>query len=260
MNVTVLGGSAAGGNTGMGCSGYLFEADDTSVVVDLGPGTLPELRKHCDFRELTAIVISHWHVDHYLDLAAFRFAASYNPRPATRKIPLFMPPGGGALLSKFGVTLPQDEQNPRFFDEIFEISEFTPGSPLRIGSLNFNFEPTIHFIPCWGIRIESDAGETVGYTADTGPLPELERFFANVDLLIAEATDLEPKTGPGVIGHLTAGEAGELATASGAGKLLLTHIWEERGFDAALAQARGSFNGPIDVAKPGLTIKIGKAL
>ena len=48
MQVTVLGGAAAGGNTGMGCSGYLFESEGAQVVVDLGPGTMLELRQHCD--------------------------------------------------------------------------------------------------------------------------------------------------------------------------------------------------------------------
>ncbi len=255
IRVTVLGGSAAGGNTGMGCSGYLFEHGETRVVVDLGPGTMPELRKHCDFRELSAVVISHWHVDHYLDLAAFRFAAAYNPRPATRLIPLHMPPGGAAFLSRFGMTLPQDEQNPRFFDAIF-----APGTPLTIGSMTLTFEPTIHFIPCWGVRIDAESGPSVGYTADTGPLPGLDRFFCDVDLLIAEATDLTPPTGPGVVGHLTAGQAGELATASNAGALLLTHIWEERGFDAAKDQASSTFSGRIHVARPGLCIEVGRDL
>jgi ribonuclease BN (tRNA processing enzyme) len=44
MELTILGGSAAGPNPGQGCSGYLVESGTTRVVVDLGPGTFPELR------------------------------------------------------------------------------------------------------------------------------------------------------------------------------------------------------------------------
>ncbi len=256
MNLTVLGGSAAGGNTGMGCSGYLIESGETRIVIDLGPGTMLELRKHVDFRELTAIVISHWHVDHYLDIAAFRFAAAYNPLSATRRIPLYMPPGGAELLSAFGQTLPQDERNPHFFDDVFDIAEFEPASPLTIGELQLRFVPTIHFIPCWGMRIQGKAGASIGYTADTGPLPALESFFSGVDLLVAEATDIERVATAGVIGHLTSAEAGALATACGAGALLATHMWEERGFDHYRAGAESRFGGPVHLARPGLKLAI----
>ena len=64
MKLTVLGGSAAGGNTGIGCSGLLVQEADTSLVIDLGPGTLLELRKHVDYRVISAIIISHYHLDH----------------------------------------------------------------------------------------------------------------------------------------------------------------------------------------------------
>lgn len=238
----------------MGCSGYLIESGETRLVIDLGPGTLLELRKHVDFRELTAIVLSHWHVDHYLDIAALRFAAAYNPQPATHRIPLFLPPGGSELLSAFGQTLPQDERNPHFFDDVFDIAEFDPESTLIVGDLQLTFVPTVHFIPCWGIRIKSQDASSIGYTADTGPLPALESFFAGVDLLIAEATDIERGSSSGIVGHLTAEEAGALATACGAGALLATHMWEERGFGHYRIAAESAFQGPVHLARPGLKL------
>ena len=81
MKLTVLGGSAAGPNTGAGCAGFLVSEDDTAIVIDMGPGTVLELRKHVDFRTLDAIVISHYHLDHILDLGAFRYLAMYDPAP-----------------------------------------------------------------------------------------------------------------------------------------------------------------------------------
>lgn len=257
MKLSVLGGAAAGGNTGSGCSGYLLHSRNTRLVVDLGPGTLQELRKHCDFRAIDGIVISHWHVDHFLDLASLRFAAAYNPRPTTNKIPLFMPPEGAGLLSRFGETLTYDEPDPHFFDDIFAISEFDPHDDLTIGDFTLRFQPTVHFVPCWAIRIADGLGNDVGYTADTGPLPELENFFQGVDLLIAEATDIERDPDMFKPGHLTATEAGSLATACGAQLLILTHMWEEHGFDMYLAGARNSYSGEIRLAQPGLTMDIG---
>ena len=69
MNLTVLGGSAASPNAGMGCAGLLVQTDRTRLVLDLGPGTLQELRRHTDFRMPDAVIVSHMHVDHVLDLA-----------------------------------------------------------------------------------------------------------------------------------------------------------------------------------------------
>ncbi len=258
MKLTILGGAAAGGNTGMGCSGYLIESAETRLVVDLGPGTLLELRKHIDFRTLSAVIISHWHVDHYLDLAALRFALAYNPVKTDGAIPLYMPPGGAALLSRFGQSLQQDEQDPLFFGATFDVHEFEPQESLTVGSLTIRFIPTIHFVPCWAMRIEDDHGSSIGYTADTGPLAALMHFFAEVDLLVAEATDIDPPVSDGIVGHLTAAQAGELATKSGAKGLIVTHMWEENGFNAYEAGARALFGGPIHLARPGLSLNSGE--
>ncbi len=94
MRLTILGGSAASPNTGMGGSGLLVESGRTRLVLDLGPGTLQELRRHTDFRTLDAVVISHMHVDHVLDLLSLRHALAYNPIPAPVPVPVYLPPGG----------------------------------------------------------------------------------------------------------------------------------------------------------------------
>lgn len=88
MRLTVLGGSAAGPNPGQGCSGDLVQSGPTGVVLDPGPGTLPELQKHVDYREIDAVVLTHLHADHWLDVVAPRFALTYNPIPARRTVPL----------------------------------------------------------------------------------------------------------------------------------------------------------------------------
>ena len=64
MRLTVLGGAAAGGNPGQGTSGYLVQARGAAIALDLGFGTLAELRLHASMRDLDAIVVSHLHLDH----------------------------------------------------------------------------------------------------------------------------------------------------------------------------------------------------
>src|SRR5688572_16660814 len=145
MELTVLGGSAAGPNPGQGCSGYLVQSGPTRVVLDLGPGTLPELRKHADFRAIDGIVISHLHVDHWLDLLALRFALAYNPVPPQGPIPLWLPPGGPELLIRLAGAIADSAQASAYFS-VFDVQEYDPSDELRIGNLGLRFQPTVHFV------------------------------------------------------------------------------------------------------------------
>ena len=87
----------------------------------------------------------------------------------------------------------------------------------------------------------------------------LKLFFSGVQTLIAESTELEREPGAVEPGHLTSQEAGMLATDCGAKTLVLTHMWEELGFDKYLMRARESFDGEIVLASPGVRISAGEA-
>jgi ribonuclease BN (tRNA processing enzyme) len=254
MHLTILGGSAASPNTGMGCSGLLVQSGQTRIVLDLGPGTLPELRRHADFRTLDAVVISHMHIDHVLDLLALRHALAYNPIAAPAPVPVWLPPGGVQHLAR--ATAPFDEcDEPGRFERTIRLAEFDPDQPLTIGDLTVTFAPTVHYLPAWAMRVHAAHGADLGYTGDTGPTAPLAGFFQGVGVLVAEATLLDPGARSSVErGSLTASEAGALAAASGAETLVLTHMWEELGFEASLAQAAATFSGRIELAKPGLTL------
>jgi len=254
VHLTVLGGSAAGPNAGMGCAGLLLQTDRTRLVLDLGPGTLQELRRHTDFRTLDAVIVSHMHIDHVLDLLALRHALAYNPLPAPAPVPVWLPPGGAEHLAQ--ATAPFDAcDEPGRFASTMEVAEYDPARPLTIGDVVVTFVPAVHYIPAWAIRVQPSVGPALGYTGDTGPAAALARFFTGVHVLVAEATLLEPGGKPSdERGSLTAAEAGELAVAAGAEILVLTHMWEELGLAAYRAQAESVFPGQIEMATPGLTL------
>jgi ribonuclease BN (tRNA processing enzyme) len=254
MKLTILGGSAASPNTGMGCSGLLVQAGETRIVLDLGPGTLPELRRHADFRTLDAVIISHMHVDHVLDLIALRHALAYNPIPPHGPTPVWVPPGGSALLAQ--ATAPFDACDaPGRFAATVDEREYDPQMPLSIGELRVTFAPAVHYIPAWAMRVHAEGTDDLGYTGDTGPAADLGAFFAGVCVLVAEATLLEPGPTPyDERGSLTAAEAGELARAAGAETLVLTHLWEERDSALSQEQAAASFSGQVALAHPGLSL------
>jgi ribonuclease BN (tRNA processing enzyme) len=251
MRLTTLGGSAASPNAGMGCAGLLVEHGTTRIVLDLGPGTLLELRKHADFRTLDAVIVSHMHVDHVLDLLALRHALAYNPIPAPAPVPIWLPPGGRALLDAAAAPFDACDEPGRFTSTV-DVAEYDPNEPLHVDDLTITFAPAVHDIPAWAMRIHQPGGKDLGYTGDTGPSAPLAGFFAGVGVLVAEATLLAPGPEPfATRGSLTAAEAGALAAAAGAETLVLTHIWEERGFAAIRDQAAAVFPGAIALATPG---------
>lgn len=256
--LTVLGGSAASIGTGQGCSGFLVSTDVSKVVLDLGPGTLLELRKHADFRTLDAIVLSHLHVDHMLDLIAMRFSLAYNPVKPDRKTPLWLPPDGLAFFTRLGDVFDPEDEDGSFFSDVFELNEFDPAGSLMIEELVVTFAPTVHFVPCWAIRVHpiDDSGDLV-YTADTGPAADLSDFAREARIVIAEAATPALESGAvpfAARGHLTAVEAAILARDAGASILTLTHMFEEHDASIALAEAAGIFSGEIVHALPGATV------
>jgi len=254
--LTVLGGSAAGVGTGQGCAGYLVQAHTTNVVLDLGPNTLLELRKHTNFRELNGIVISHLHMDHVLDLFALRFALAYNPKRPANRVPLFLPPGGLAFMSKAAALFAtNDEEADDYFSTVYDLQEYDPDKPLVIGDLTITFAPTVHALPCWSMRVHStdDSGDLF-YTADTGADADLREIAAGASVVLAEAT-APPDSDPARIHalHMTPRQAASIAAEAGATHLVLTHMWEENNPASLLEEARAVFEGRLTIATPGVS-------
>jgi ribonuclease BN (tRNA processing enzyme) len=257
-SLTVLGGSAAGIGTGQGCSGYLVQTESTSIVLDLGPGTALELRKHTDFRRLDAIVISHLHMDHVLDLFTLRFALAYNPIRLPKPVPLLLPPGGLDFMKRAEAlwvdSSPGEESD--YFTAVYEMSEYDPTREIEIGDFVIRFAPTAHVIPCWAIRVQArDGSDDLFYTADTGIDADLDEIANGAAVIIAEAA---APSGSNVEKmrhmHFMPEQAAALAERAGARNLVLTHIWEENDPATQAAAARAHFTGRMTVAVPGVTI------
>lgn len=254
--LTVLGGSAAGVGTGQGCSGYLVQTGTTDLVLDLGPDTLLELRKHANFRTLDGIVISHLHMDHVLDLFALRFALAYNPTPAPKPVPLYLPPGGLAFMDKAAdLFATNDKDRDDYFSSVYDMHEYDPSGSLTISDFTLTFAPTAHAIPCWAIRVHStDNSGDLFYTADTGADGDLADLAAGAAVVLSEAT-ATPDADPARIHalHMTPQQAASIASKAGATHLVLTHMWEEYGPESFLETVRGDYTGRLTLAKPGVS-------
>ncbi|HET9016189.1 MAG TPA: MBL fold metallo-hydrolase [Thermomicrobiaceae bacterium] len=258
MKLTVLGGAGACPNPGQGCSSYLVESSDERLLLDCGPDTLSVLREHADYRAVTAVLISHLHADHTLDLVPYRYGLKYGPDGTGRPVPLWLPPGGRAFLHRLAQALAgDDEASSEFFESVFDVSEYDPQRGLSIGGFRVRFHPTRHYLPCWAIQVRDD-DRTLAYLADTGPTTDWGNFGLHADLMVCEGTLLaQPEhVTPEQQGHLTARQAGEIARSRSARRLLLTHLWSELGNERYRAEAAAGFGGPVDLAWPGLTLSL----
>jgi len=275
LQLTVIGCSAASPRPGGACSSYLVTYGAVNVLMDCGPGSLSVLRGQINPRNLDAIVISHLHADHTLDLVPLAYGLIYGPlegnerKPREERLALFVPPGGKAFLKGLAAVL-EGSGRDRDFWAPFAIAEYDPDGTLVVGSdtaadhadyLNFRFAPTKHYIPCWAMAAfppGDDPHPTLVYGADSAPVDSLTQFAHGADLLVLEATLDRPET-PVPIGHMTPRQAAEVATAAGGVKhLLLTHYWGHVPLETMIAEAREAFDGPVSVAKERATYRVGK--
>jgi ribonuclease BN (tRNA processing enzyme) len=244
VKLTVLGSCAAWPEPGRACSGYLVEHDGFRLVVDLGFATLPRLLRHCPGGAVDAVVITHRHSDHCVDLNGLLRVRHHGERELPR-IPLLCPPDVAELVDTL-------EPRPRLA-ELFEVHEL-PGSH-RVGPFRVDGVALPHHVPNAGIRLTA-AGHMLAYTGDTGPDPRLAELGAGADLYVMEAT-LQDEPDPGEARHLlTAREAGRFAAAAGARRLLLTHFWPGSDRGVSLRQAAAEFGGEVLAAEEDLVVEV----
>lgn len=265
MKLTVLGKSPAWQDLDGACSGYLITEGETTVLLDCGNGVFGKLRRYHDYVDVDAIVISHLHADHFADLIPYGYALRFAPRQQPVPVPpwpgtdsparpkLFGPPGSEDFLEE----LDGSWNLGRHFEEAFDTCEYDPEESLRIGSLTISFREVPHYVKTFAMSVAGGGEGRIVYGADCRPNESLVEFARGADLLIAEATLPRPERS-GVRGHLTPAEAGEHAEKAGAASLILTHISDEIDPDWAMAQARSTYAGPVQVAAEGLQVEIGR--
>lgn len=248
MRLTILGRSPASPNPGEACAGYLVEGGGARVLVDIGPGVVAQLleRHHPD--DLDAVVVSHMHADHMLDLVTLRYVYPWRVRPQDQRLRVIMPPGSADQMRH----LARGVGNADHFEQAFRLAEHDGSSAVTFGGLRLTPVPTQHYIPCWGFRIEADE-KRLSYTADTAPCDGLSDLADGPDLLLSEATlrsleeDAEP---PEPRGHLLPAEAGAAARDGGARRLMLTHLPVNGDGAWARDEASETFGAAVEVATP----------
>ncbi|MBV9293668.1 MAG: MBL fold metallo-hydrolase [Frankiales bacterium] len=249
MKLTVIGCAGTFPGPASACSSYLVEHDGFRLLLDAGNGSTGALQRAVGLLDLDAIVISHMHGDHFLDLVTYTYARRYHPAGTPECLPVYGPSDiERHLMGAFG----------RPVDELLHaVYDFYPQSGpgrLSIGPFDVELARVNHPVETYAMRI-SAGGRSLTYSADSGVCDELVKLASGTDLFLCEASYLDGEDNPPNI-HLTGREAAEHATRADVGRLVLTHLvpWGDR--DRTLAEAEAGFDGDLSVAAADATFEI----
>ncbi len=259
MRVTVVGCAGSFPSPSSPASCYLVEARDTDgrhwrVVLDLGNGALGQLQSYLGpgvhLADLDAVLLSHLHPDHCLDMCGLYVALVYDPSglPSGR-IPVYGPTNTFERLERaYG------EHERGSLAKSFDVRSWVEGEPVQIGPFTITPRRVEHPVEAYGLRVEC-AGAVLAYSGDTDSCQALVELSRDADVLLAEASFVEGRDAVRGV-HLTGRRAGQAADAAGVRRLVLTHqpIWTDP--QVTSAEAREVYSGPVDVARPGLTLTL----
>ena len=242
VRLTVVGSSPAWPNPGGAQSGYLVEDDGRRLLLDCGPGVLAKLRA-LDGRWPTvdAVVITHWHLDHWGDLVPWVWGNMVGPGKGRERPELWLPPEGRDRIRDFGSRLGWDDM----FEQTFVVHDYPQDEPFQVAGFTLIARRLPHYtLLTFGLRV-TNGGHSLAYSGDTGPDEELAELARDVDLFVCEATLESGELDGRPRGHLSAEEAVAAFQASGARRLLITHRPRE------LPLANG-----LELAYDGLVVEI----
>jgi ribonuclease BN (tRNA processing enzyme) len=231
VKLTIVGCSPAWPNPGGAQSGYLVEGS-ARALLDCGPGVLPRLRKQEGWPHVDAIVITHFHLDHWGDLVPWTFGAMFGPGRDTPKAQLWLPPGGADELAEFG----EKFGVPGMFAAAFHMQEYAEDEAFETCGLQITPVRVPHYLLLtFALRI-SDGHATLAYSGDSAPSPKLAEVARDADLFLCEAT-LPESSEPSLRGHLSEEEAVAAFEASGARRLVIIHRPDELPLAAGIERA-----------------------
>ena len=227
----------------------MLEHRGEALLLDLGQGSLSSVFPHRDPSTITAVVISHMHGDHHVDLIALRNLLYYS-YGEPRSVGLHVP---DELRRRYDVFLGE----AGFLDNLVG-PELVEGSR-EIGPFIVQAHPVTHSLHSYAFRVTTVAeprGPGLVYSGDCGRAEDLLPLIGEGDTVLCEAfwSTLEPVPSAN---HLSAVQAADVALRGGAAHLILTHILDAHDPAAALRAASEVFSGPVQLAEPEMVVHIG---
>lgn len=222
--------------------GTWLSLDSTEILIDPGPGTLVRaIKKKLDPTRLDAIILSHKHLDHSVDINIMIEAMTESGR--SRRGVVFAP--SDALNNEEGVILPYLKDYPE------RIEILSQGKSYDIDGVVFETPVRhIHPVETYGLVFKT-AKYTISWITDTGYFDNLPDYYRG-DLLIVNMVMMVHKDN---VGHLSLAEVGEVIKRIKPGMAILTHfgmsVWRARPWEVA-KQLSEEAHVPVIAARDGM--------
>jgi len=243
LTLDVLGaGPAYTDRSGATGAAYLVRSGATAIVLDLGQGAFTRLAGTIEPSTLDAILVSHLHPDHFVDLVALRHYLRWEFEPS-RRLRVLGPAGLGDRLDGL-------HAEPGFAAAGLDIEAIQPGR-LAVDGLVIDAARIFHTDDSYGFRVaRSGDGPGLVYSGDCGRAEDLDPLVHPGDTILSEVSFGAGPVTPGAA-HLDGPAVGALAARTGASRVLLTHL--QMGYDetAAVESVRARFDGPVTLVWPG---------
>ena len=243
MDLIVIGaGPAFTDRPGATGAAYLVRTTTTAVLLDLGQGSFPRLAGEIDPSRLDAVVISHLHPDHFIDLVPLRHYLRYGVDPP-RRVRVLGPADLAARIDALN-------GEPGFTAAALTVGALEEGS-VTVGDLVVEARLVTHTDESYGFRVSpATGGPGLVYSGDCGRADDLAPLLRPGDALLAEAS-FGPGPAPRDAMHLDGPAVGALAASGQAGVVYVTHIGMGVDEAATVASVAESFGGPVILVRPG---------
>ena len=224
-------------------------AADETMLIDASSGTVLLTRLEAagvPLESVRHVFISHRHFDHVGGLPPLLTALAALPDASLTVHAA--PETLRALRGYLGLTIPGAED---WLGKRLGWHELVPDKPVELGEIEITPFLMNHGLECVGFRVGWAASLAV-FAVDTRPCPEVVENASGADLLIHDTYGPHNAAEQAhAMGHSTATDAGEVARAAGAMRLVLSHLRASRFVDAEalVAEAGSAFGGPVKAAE-----------
>ena len=250
VELIVLGAAPAyTDRSGSAASSYLLQAGGANLLLDLGQGAFANLASAIEPSTLTAVLVSHLHPDHFVDLVPLRHYLKWEFHPP-RRVRVAAPADLAGRLDALN-------GEAGFAAESLDIEPLAEGLH-RIGPFEVEVRRVAHTNESYAFRVAvmgvaggpGGSAAAIVYSGDCARVDDLAPLIHPGDTMLSEATFGAGPVAPGAQ-HITSGDVARVAAQCGAARLLLTHVLSTHSRSGTLSAARDAFAGPVQLITEG---------
>lgn len=255
MRLTVIGCSGSLAGPSSPSSSYLVQARADgrtwNLLLDLGSGALGPLQRHISPDDIDAVLLSHLHPDHCVDLCGLYVWRRYGPgAPPRPRLPVHGPRGAGERIAVMYHGL-----DPGGMETQYEFTDVADAAPFVVGPFTITPYAVNHPVEAYGYRVEAD-GAALAFTGDTDVCDNLVPLLRGADLALVDSAFVDGRDDVPDI-HLSGSRAAAAAVrAGGVRRLVLTHLPPWNDPEVCRAQAAAVWPGEVEMATPGTAYEL----